>query len=52
MDQATADEIQERLDAGKDLNDPMVEALHSEPAETTDKDEERFQQWVASRSAK
>lgn len=50
MDDATRDEIQERLDSGQDLNDPMVEALQGEGADTDEESERNFQTWLNARN--
>lgn len=50
LDDVTRDEIQERLDAGKDLNENMTEALHGEGADTDEEAERNFQAWIDARN--
>jgi len=50
VDDVIRDEIQERLDAGKDLNETMTEALHGEGADTDEESERKFQAWIDARN--
>lgn len=51
MDKKIQKRIQKQLDTSHELSDEMVEALHSEDADTDKTSEENFRNWLASRNS-